>query len=218
MGDICVVTGMIIKSVPVMDYDRHVCILTRERGKITAYVKGARRQNSKLLAATNPFCFGQFKLFPGRENYSLVDAEISEYFEPLRDDFEAAYYGMYFMELADYYARENSDELEPLKLLYQTLRALCSHRFPNPLIRAVYEIKTYVVNGEFPGIPQGLALSESAAYAVDYIVNSTVEKLYTFTLTDAVLAEVSQVAKHASNLLVDRRLKSLEILESITLA
>ena len=198
-----------------MDYDRHVCILTKDRGKISAYVKGARRQNSRLMAATNPFSFGDFKLFPGRENYSLVDANISEYFENLRTDFEAAYYGMYFNELTDYYTRENNDDLAQLKLLYQSLRALCSDKFPNALIRVIFEMKTLVVNGEFPGIPLDFSLSESAKYTIQFIMDTPVERLFSFTLTESVLGEVKAVSDRYIRNIVDRKLNSLEILESM---
>ena len=88
------VTGIILRAEPVGEYDRRVVILTRERGKIAAFARGARKQGSRLLASTNPFCFGQFRVYEGRRSYSISEAVISNYFEQLRRDYEAACYGM----------------------------------------------------------------------------------------------------------------------------
>ena len=57
---------------------------------------------------------------------------------------------MYFLELADYCTRENNDEREVLKLLYQSLRALTVKSIPRRLVRCIYEIRLVVANGEFP--------------------------------------------------------------------
>ena len=97
MRDFVQVTGMVIKAVPVGEYDRAVTILTSQRGKISAFARNSRKMNNRFMAATNPFCFGTFKLLEGRTAYTIADAEISQYFEELRTDLEGAYYGMYFL-------------------------------------------------------------------------------------------------------------------------
>ena len=71
MQNLITVMGMIIKSEPSKEYDRRLVILTKDRGKITVFAKGARRQNNRFLATTTPFCFCDFVLFPGINAYSL---------------------------------------------------------------------------------------------------------------------------------------------------
>lgn len=215
MRDFLLLTGMVLATSPVNDYDRRVVILTTERGKITAFAKGARRQGSTLLAATNPFCFGVFKLYEGKTAYNLAEAQISYYFEELRNDFEAAFYGMYFLEFADYYSRENNDDTELLKLLFQSVRALCKDSLDNRLVKVIYEMKAMTVNGEFPGIPTDRQVSEAAKYAIDFIVRTGIEKLYTFTVSDEVLAELTAISDSYRKRYIDRNFKSIECLKGI---
>ncbi len=215
MPEFICVTGMILKQTPIGEYDRRICLLTKERGKISAFARGARKPGNRLAAATNPFCFGTFKLYQGRDSYTVSEADIQNYFEELMTDYIGAYYGIYFAEVADYYARENNDERELLKLLYQSLRALCSPSLPNPLVKCIFELKAIAVNGEFPGVPADRKLEESTIYAINYIVGSSIERLYTFNVTDTVLAELLQIAKEYRKRFMDRKFKSLEILKTL---
>lgn len=146
------VTGMVLTVTPVGEYDRRVVILTKERGKIAAFARGARKPGSALVGMTSPFSFGEFSVYEGRTSYTLMSASISNYFSELRTDMEGAYYGFYFMDLANYYAREGNDETELLKLLYQTLRALTSDKIPNRLVRCIYELKCVSIGGEAPQV------------------------------------------------------------------
>ena len=55
-----------------------------------------------------------------------------------------------YTHLDVYKRQENNNEVELLKLLYQTLRILCRDSVPKALIRVIYELRIFVVNGEYP--------------------------------------------------------------------
>lgn len=212
MKDFIKVTGMVLLAAPVGDYDKRLVLLTRERGRITAFARGARRQNSSLLAGTRPFSFGDFYLYEGRDSYSVRSIEITNYFEGLSSDMEAACYGFYFLEVADYLGHENMDESQLLKLLYQSLRALLAASIPNRLVRLVYEMKAMVINGEYSDTPP-FAVDESTSYTLQYIIWAPVEKLYTFTVKDQVLEELDRCVGEFKRRYLPKEFRALETLK-----
>ena len=216
MGQTITVTGMVLAAYPYNDYDKRLIVLTKERGKITVFAKGARRQNSSLLAVCNSFVFGEFFVYEGRSSFNLMQAKVLNYFSGLGTDVEGACYGFYFCEVAEYYTREANDELPMLKLLYQSLRALLNKHIPDELVRYIFELKTLVINGECPVEFDDPSLSDSARYALSFIVSSLPEKLYTFTVSEAVLGELRLVLHRFRDLYMEGKFKSLEILEEMS--
>ena len=204
--------GIIIKAEPIGEYDRRVVILTENRGKISAFARGARRPNSKFVATTNPFVFGNISLFVGRNSYTLTDMEAVEYFDSLRLDLDKSMYGMYFLELADYYTRENNDDKDMLKLLFVSLKALSRGLIDNRLIRAIYELRAVTVNGEFPGLDLK-NLSETAKYSVNYIISADFSRLYSFTLKEEVMEEVIDYSKLVVDKMIHHTFNSLLLIE-----
>ena len=104
MAEVIEVTGMVIASGPVGEYDKRVVLLTRELGKISAFARGARKPGNALMAACESFAFGTFFIYPGRNSYTVEKAAIKTYFRELADDLVGACYGYYFLEFADYFA------------------------------------------------------------------------------------------------------------------
>ncbi len=212
MRDLLSLTGMVIRSTPVGEYDKRLVLLTRERGKITAFARGARRPGSRLMGPSRLFAFGTYRLYEGREAYNLQDAEIKKYFEELSSDMEAACYGQYFLELSDWFSGENMDAGPQLLLLYQSLRALLSPAIPDCLVRRIFELKTMVVGGEYTERPPGKA-GDAAAYAWEYVVTAPLGKLYTFRLSDEAFSEFSENVQAGLSRCTDREFRSLKLLE-----
>ena len=122
---------------------------------------------------------------------------------------------MYFLEIAEYYSRENNDDSELLKLLYQSLRAISVPSLDRKLVKGIYEIKAIVVNGEFPGIPDDRSYLDGAVHALQYVVNSSIEKLYTFSLNEECLNDFLHMADVLRKQCYEKSFKSLEILEGL---
>ena len=218
MGDITEVTGMILSSMPVGEFDRRVVLLTKERGKISAFAKGARKPNSPLVGITRAFVFGTFQVYEGRTSYTIRQASITHYFEAVISDLDAA---------------------DMLNLLYVSLKALANKKIPDTLVKCIFELRMIALNGECPEVfackncggtqdldtysmtadgiychachgqaPDGIQLQESTVYTLQYIVTAPLEKLYTFTVSENVLTELKMVLKRICAKHLDKQMKS----------
>lgn len=260
-------TGMVLVSMPVGDYDRRLTILTKERGKISAFARGSRKPTSPLLGCSQQFAFGEFTLYEGKSSYTVVNAEISNYFAELREDVESIYYAMYFCEFSCFMTKENLEAGEPLKLLYMTLRALSRPVLHKKLVRRIFELRFMAVNGEMPQVEHcvlcgknemlaqtrgwfstseggicceecrkkrqkekssaqsdadcgkvfsendGVWIRTSTMYTMQYILATPLEKLFTFTVSEAVLDELCEALDKFLEKHVGHKMKSEEMLE-----
>ncbi|MCR4841972.1 MAG: DNA repair protein RecO [Eubacterium sp.] len=239
------VKGIVVSSASVGEYDKRMTILTDSLGRISAFARGAKRPNSILRSSTEPFSFGEFILYRGRSAYNVGKINVTEHFERLHEDFDSVLYGSYFLEIADYFGRENMEAVDQLTLIYYSLKALGDERFDNRLVRAVYELRTLGINGEAPDVTAcrscgrsdrklirffserngllcvecdpgkgGIVLSEGCVYTMNYIINSPLNKLFSFKVSEDVLLELCRAVTDYYRRWVDRRFKSLSILEN----
>lgn len=245
MGQTILLNGMVLSAMPIGDYDKRLVVLTRERGKITVFARGARRPNSSLLAATNPFAFGEFELFEGKTAYNACKISIKNYFRELTEDIEMAYYGFYFLELADYYAVENVEAKDMCNLLYTSLRALTKPVFDNRLVRRIYELRMLVLGGEYPqlfgcvscdakehlntfhvrrggmlcsacgALFGGIPVDASTLYTMQFIVSSPLEHLYSFQVKDEVRDCLEHILNAYMDRYIDKKFHSLELLDML---
>lgn len=148
MAGMITVTGMVLTASPIKEYDRRVELLTREIGRISAFVPGARKPGSPLAAAAIPFTFGIYRLYQGRSSYNVHSVEIDTYFDAIAGDFDAMCYASYFAEMVRHFTRENVQASEELKLLYITCKAVTHQQMSWKLMRTIFEMRLMQVEGE----------------------------------------------------------------------
>ena len=209
------VSGIILSSQPIGEYDRRLVLLTKERGKISCFARGARKPSSPLSGNTRSFSFGFFYIYEGRSTYSVHSAQIQNYFEDLIMDYDATLYACYFAEIADYYGREGIEAKDAINLLYMAFCALTDKRLDKELTKSVYEIRAVVMAGECPPLEDFLRpeeISEDLKKLFSYIAACDLEKLFKFTLGDEWKATMKKVSERLVKVAVDKRLKSKELL------
>ncbi len=238
-------TGIVLGSYPVKDYDKRVVLLTKERGKITAFANGARKMNSAFSGITEPFNYGKFSVYEGYDAYRFAGGEIKEYFQKVKNDIEGICYGSYFCEILEYLCVEGVGDADILNLLYMSLKALEKKIVPYNLIRRIYELKVLSLEGEMMSaffcakcgeekvtsfvsslnglvcddckkyVSDSYSMSESAVYTIQYILSSPINKLYSFNIKEDVFAQLDHVIDIYFTEHIDKKFKSLEILSTL---
>ncbi len=246
MRDKIELQGMILSSMPVGDYDKRLVLLTKERGKITAFARGARKPNSPYLGLSEPFNFGTFSLIEGFDAYRLIGGEVKEYFPDVKNDIEGICYGTYFCDVLEYLSVEGIGDVNMLNLLYISLKVLGKKKISNPLIRRIFELKVLALDGEAMAafscvkcgkkqvsafylqgngllcdgcarqVQRAYTLSESALYMIQYVLSAPLNKLYTFQVADDVFREIDTVIGSYFSQHVTKKFNSLEILSSLS--
>ena len=82
------VNGIVIKSMPYLDYDSLTTIFTAEKGLLTAKLKGVKKATAKLKFAGEPFCFAEFIIIEKQGKRTIKTASLIDGFYELRNDYE----------------------------------------------------------------------------------------------------------------------------------
>ncbi len=243
------VTGMVLAASPVKEYDKRIELLTKERGRISAFVTGARKVNSAVSACAIPFTFGTYYLYEGRSSYNVQSAQIIRFFATIADDFDCLCYASYFAELARYFTRENVEAPRELLLLYVACSAMTKGQIPLPLMRTIYEMRMMQIEGEALELfhcldcgreeetmkvyfqrggflcgkcaekcgilskEKGYSLSADAVYALQFILTSPLEKLFSFRVSGQIEKELSEFMTHYYEHYLHHTFQSLSFLQ-----
>lgn len=214
MEDLVAVNGVVLQVMPIGESEKRVELLTRERGRISAFARGMKKPNNPLKAIASPFVCGKFFLREHGNSATLESGEIIDYFTSLAFDPESFCYASYFTEWARYYSRENLPGSDMLNLLYLSFRALEKGALDKVLIRYVFELRIMMIEGEYTQQPP-MVVGDSARYAWQYVLTAPIGKVFSFNLTEPALTEFGQAVTRLRMRVVDRAFKSLDILESM---
>lgn len=204
--------GIIIKETDYKEFDKLLTILTKEKGKISAYAFNIRKSNSKSIGKARLFTLGTFELIESKEGYSLQNIILKEDFDNLSNDYNNLCYASYFIELADYFSFENIDSSDVIDLLYFAIKALIKGVADKKLIRRVYELKMLKYQGEYKDSDSLLDNNEKLKYTWDFVITSLPQKLFTFKLSDELFNKFDSEVAIEMRDKVNKKFKSLEML------
>lgn len=119
--------AIVLRHIDYGEADRIVTLFTRERGKLRAIVKGARKIASRKAGHLEPFTRLKIQLATGRDLYIVTQAETIDAYTILREDLTRTSYAAYVIELLDRFIQEEEAASPSLfNLLAETLSRLAS--------------------------------------------------------------------------------------------
>lgn len=144
--------GLVIKEMKIGESDRLVTLFTREHGLIRAFAAGAEKTKSKKAAATSLLTYSSFTILRKKDTFRIYEATPIRIFFGAGSDIEVLALSQYFCELSNVFASSDIGDNELLRLILNSLHFLTKEkRFP-PLIKAITEFRTVVINGYMPNL------------------------------------------------------------------
>jgi DNA repair protein RecO (recombination protein O) len=142
--------GIVLRYVNYRDADRIVTLFSRELGKIQVTARGCRRQKSRLLVATELFCYGEYILYFRQGRYTMTQCEIKDDFYNIRTNLDTLAYSTYLINLCEEAIQPGEGNSYLFRLLLNALTYL-SYSDLNPLdITLIFSLKMIDLLGYRP--------------------------------------------------------------------
>lgn len=93
--------ALLLRACDYGENDKIVTLLTSDRGKLSAGVKGVKKAGAKLRFAAQPFCFAEYVLAGRGERNTVVSASLHDGFYSLREDVSKYYAAACVCEACD---------------------------------------------------------------------------------------------------------------------
>ncbi len=146
------IQAIVLRVTDYNDRDALLTVLSRNHGKLTIKARGLRRKNSPLIAPCQLLAYGEFTLFEYRGQYTINEAHSIELFQSLRRDLTRLSLGTYFAQAAELISQEDLPNPELQSLLLNSLYALSKLGLPEPLVKAVFELRAACLAGYTPDL------------------------------------------------------------------
>lgn len=128
------INAIVLKRINLGEADRIVTLLSRERGKLSAVVKGSRKPASKFSGAAEIISYGKYQIATGTNLDIVVQVDIRETFPKIHSNLIRIAYASYFAEAANRFTEEGEVSADLFDFLLSSLYLL--ERPNNPEIIA----------------------------------------------------------------------------------
>jgi len=122
--------GVVLRTYKLGEADRIIVFCTRSHGKVRAVAKGVRKTKSKFGSRLEPMSHVALQLYEGRDLDIVTQAESIDHFRVIRDDFDRITRAASMLEAVDQMSQEGGVNPRLYQMLLGGLRALAAHNGP----------------------------------------------------------------------------------------
>lgn len=236
--------GLIIKSTNYGEANRMLKVFTVDMGIVSVCVYGARGRKKGLGASSRIFGWGDFMLGGTQERLRAEEISIHEGFYPLAEDIAKLSAAVYFADLAEAVTGMSNPDAAVLRLLLNTLYAMCYKDVGIKTARAVYELRIAAAGGYMPVLdacvscgetegemwfdilrggrlcrhcrrPDSIALNAGVAEAMRYILTAEEKRIFSFYADDGVINNLLNISEKYAAAHFERDFASLDYLKKL---
>ena len=208
-----VTPGLVLKETRYKESDRIITILTPGLGVISASAQSSLRLKNKLFSACGLFCYSEFVLLPGRNMYTVREAESKNVFHGIASSIEGMSLAMYMAEMAAALSPTGEEAEKELRLLLNCLYMLSEKKADLRVIKAVFELRTMSACAQKAG--KTCNLDAGALFALRHICLVEDKKIFAFKISVGSLAKLAIAAEQYALTHLDKPLKSYDFLKSV---
>ena len=144
--------GLIIKEQSIGEKDRLVFALTKSKGVIRAFVKGAKNIKNQKCASTSLLSYSRLTIYKSRDSYIIGEAMPIKIFSKLRNDVIKMCLAQYFCELCATVCPREQKADAFLSLVLNSLYLLSENKREANLIKPCLEMRLTSMAGYMPDL------------------------------------------------------------------
>lgn len=237
--------GLIIKSSDYGESSRMITVFTEDMGIISAGVFGAHSKKKGLGASSRIFTYGEFLLKESQGRLRAEEIAVKEGFFPLCEDIVKLAAAVYFADLAYAAVGTHNKDKGVLRLLLNTIYAMCYNDVDPDTAKTVYELRLAGEGGYLPvldicaacscepdgelyfdiergGIlchncrrPDSIKINSAVHLALKYILSADDKRIFAFKSDEKVTDLLSRISEKYISEHLERTFKSLDYYKKI---
>jgi len=142
--------AVVIRTVDFKDNDRMITFLTKDYGLMSAKVRGAKKQTSKLFSASSLFCCAEYTFYEKSGFFGVKSCDIKYTFGHVQDDYDGYAVACFIADAVEKVAQEDYHAPKLFALVVNALWALDKGAATPKAVACYFIQRLLMLEGVYP--------------------------------------------------------------------